>query len=404
MLFVLVSEESRGIWVYLITPSSFLGVENMRQFRGVSEKEIRQFFHIPPSDFSENLERKKLGMAMGAALYLPGSMPNFTDKLSKNNLKNLTSAIICLEDAVSDSELLEAELNVVNELKLIEQNDQNSLIDINNIPLLFIRIRTVQHLEKVVTLLGSAIQYITGFVFPKCTSYNAKSFFLCLESINLQYSTHLYGLPILETKEIIYTETREQELSKLYTVFKQFEDLVLTIRVGATDFTSLFSQRRPGNRTIYELLLITNCFTDILNKFNRKEDNFIVSGPVYEYFESLDSFRLFTDVNSIESILWNEVQLDLLNGFYGKTCIHPSQIDIVNSGYIVPKELFEDACLIIENKAETNGVLRSSAKNKMNEVKPHYSWAMKIIAQAEIYGVLKENVTSLDFLQYIKNL
>ncbi|WP_419960777.1 HpcH/HpaI aldolase/citrate lyase family protein [Psychrobacillus sp. BM2] len=376
----------------------------MRQFKGVSEKEIRQFFHIPPSDFSKKLERKKLGMAMGAALYLPGSMPNFSYKLSNNNLKNLTSAIICLEDAVSDSELSAAEQNVVNELKLIEQNDLNGLIDTNEIPLLFIRIRTVQHLEKMSTLLGSAISYITGIVLPKCTSHNVKSFFLCLQNLNLQHSIHLYALPILETKEIIYTETREQELSNLYTVFKQFEDLILTIRVGATDFTSLFSQRRPGNRTIYDLLLITNCLTDILNKFNRKEDNFVISGPVYEYFESQDSFRLFTDTNSIESILWNEVQLDVLNGFYGKTCIHPSQIDIVNSAYIVSKELFEDACLIVENNAATNGVLRSSARNKMNEVKPHYSWAMKIIAQAEIYGVFKENVTSLDFLQYIKNL
>lgn len=376
----------------------------MRQFRGVSEKEIREFFHIPPSDFSKNLERKKLGMAMGAALYLPGSMPNFSVKLNNKNLKNLTSTIICLEDAVSDSELLEAELNVVNEFKLIERNDQNSLLDTNEIPLLFVRIRNVQQLEKIANLLGSAIRYITGFVFPKCTSNNARNFFLCLQNLNLQHSIHLYALPILETKEIIYTETREQELSNLYTVFKQFEDLVLTIRVGATDFTSLFSQRRPGNRTIYDLLLITNCLTDILNKFNRKEDNFVVSGPVYEYFESQDSFRLFTDANSIEAILWNEVQLDVLNGFYGKTCIHPSQIDIVNSVYIVPKELFEDACLIVENNAETNGVLRSPARNKMNEVKPHYSWAMKIIAQAEIYGVLKENVTSFDFLQYIKNL
>jgi len=400
----LVFEDSRGIWVYLITPSSFLGVENMRQFRGVSEKEIRQFFHIPPSDFSKELERKKLGMAMGAALYIPGSMTNFSSKLTNYHLKNLTSAIICLEDSVSDSELLEAELNVVNEIKLIEQNQQNSLININEIPLLFIRIRNVQQLEKIATLLGSTIQIITGFVFPKCTSDNARNFFLCLQDINLQHSIHLYALPILETKEIMYTEFREQELSNLYTIFKQFEELVLTIRVGATDFTSLFSQRRPGNRTIYDLLLITNCLTDILNKFNRKEDSFVVSGPVYEYFESQDSFRLFRDATSIESILWNEVQLDVLNGFCGKTCIHPSQIDIVNSAYAVSKELFEDACLIVENRAETNGVLRSSARNKMNEVKPHYSWAMKIIAQAEIYGVLKENVTSLDFLQYIKNL
>ena len=376
----------------------------MRQFRGVSEKELLQFFHIPPSEFSKNLERKKLGMAMGASLYLPGSMPNFTEKLSNHNLKNLTSAIICLEDAVSDSELLEAEQNVVQEFKNLEHKKLNNLLDTDEIPLLFVRIRSVQQLEKVAALLGDTIQYITGFVFPKCTSQNAKSFFLCLQNLNLQHSIHLYALPILETKEIIYTEFREQELSKLYTIFKQFGELVLTIRVGATDFTSLFSQRRPGNRTIYDLLLITNCLTDILNKFNRKEDNFVVSGPVYEYFESQDSFRLFTDTNSIESILWNEVQLDAINGFYGKTCIHPSQIDIVNSGYIVPKELFEDACLIVENNAQTNGVLRSSARNKMNEVKPHYSWAMKIIAQAEIYGVFKENVTSLDFLQYIKNL
>lgn len=386
------------------SPSSFLGVENMRQFRGVSEKEIRQFFHIPPSDFSSNMERKKLGMAMGAALYLPGSMPNFTYKLSNNNLKNLTSAIICLEDAVSDSELLDAELNVVNELKSMEQKVQNGSLDTHEIPLLFIRVRTVQHLDKIASLLGSTIRFITGIVLPKCTASNATNFFLCLQSLNSQHSIHLYALPILETKEIIYTETREQELSNLYTVFKQFEELILTIRVGATDFTSLFSLRRPGNRTIYELLLITNCLTDILNKFNRKEDNFVVSGPVYEYFESQDSFRLFNDPNSIESILWAEVQQDLLNGFYGKTCIHPSQVNIVNSGYIVPKELFEDACLIVENESRTNGVLRSSARNKMNEVKPHYSWAKKIIAQAEIYGVLKEHVTSLDFLQYIKNL
>ena len=40
----------------------------------------------------------------------------------------------------------------------------------------------------------------------------------------------------------------------------------------------------------------------------------------------------------------------------------------------------------------------------MNEVKPHYNWALKILIQAEIYGVLKENVTSLDFLQHIKNV
>ena len=112
-----------------------------------------------------------------------------------------------------------------------------------------------------------------------------KVFYLCLQTINLQYSIHLYALPILETKEIIYAETRNKNSHNLYKLFKQFEDIILTIRVGATDFTSLFSLRRPGNRTIYDLKLIANCLTAILNKFNRQEDNFVISGPVYEYFE-----------------------------------------------------------------------------------------------------------------------
>ena len=49
----------------------------MKHFRGVHEEKILHFFHVPPKEFSRNLERKKLGMAIGATLYIPGSMPNF---------------------------------------------------------------------------------------------------------------------------------------------------------------------------------------------------------------------------------------------------------------------------------------------------------------------------------------
>lgn len=376
----------------------------MKQFRGVSEKDILQFFHIPPTAFSKELERRKLGIAMGASLYMPGLMPNFSSKLTNNNFKNLTSTIICLEDSISDSELIDAEINVINELQLIEQNYEKGIIDTNDLPLLFLRIRSVEQLQKLAIQLGHTIRLLTGIVFPKCNSSNAEHFLLSLQEINRQKSIQLYALPILETKEIIYTETREQELSRLYKLFNQFEELILTIRVGGTDFTSLFSQRRPSNRTIYDMKIVTDCLTAILNKFNRHEDNFVVSGPVYEYFEQHEPSYLSKSINIYEELLWNEVQLDMINGFNGKTCIHPSQIDIINSAYIVSKELYDDACLIIEKRAETNGVLRSPTRNKMNEVKPHYSWALKIFAQAEIYGVLKENVTSLEFLQYIKNI
>lgn len=376
----------------------------MKHFRGVHEEEIHRFFHVPPKEFSRNIERKKLGIALGATLYIPGSMPNITTKLTNIHLKNLTNTIICLEDSIADFELIEAENNVIHELRLIDQGFEKGVNLEQELPLLFLRIRNVEQLQKLAEQLGHTIGLFTGIVFPKCTAANAERFLACLRTINLHYSTNLYALPILETKEIIYSETREQELQHLYKLFKQFEDTILTIRVGATDFTSLFSLRRPGDRTVYDIKLIADCLTSILNTFMRQEDNFVISGPVYDYFRPtnhIESTHTFTD---FEAILWNEVQLDVVNGFSGKTCIHPSQIEIVNVAYIVPKEIYDDACLIVDNKHETNGVLRSSARNKMNEVKPHYNWALKILIQAEIYGVLKENVTSLDFLQHIKNV
>ncbi|TQR16552.1 HpcH/HpaI aldolase/citrate lyase family protein [Psychrobacillus soli] len=376
----------------------------MKHFRSVHEEEIHHFFHVPPKEFSRNLERKKLGIALGATLYIPGSMPNISLKLTNDHLKNLTNTIICLEDSIADSELIEAENNVIHELRLIEQAFENDSTTELELPLLFLRIRDIEQLQKLAEQLGSTIRLFTGIVFPKCTAANAEIFLACLQMINLHYSTHLYALPILETKEIIYTETREQELDNLYKLFKRFEDIILKIRVGATDFTSLFSLRRPGNLTVYDIKLIADCLTAILNKFTRYEDNFVISGPVYDYFKPQNHMNSTKTLSDFEAVLWKEVQLDVVNGFSGKTCVHPSQIEIVNTAYIVTKEIYDDARLIVGNKQGTNGVLRSSARNKMNEVKPHYNWALKILIQAEIYGVLKENVTSLDFLQHIKNV
>lgn len=365
----------------------------IRHFKGLSENEVNNFFHLPPKEFSKTTDKLQLGIAMGATLYIPGLMSNFSSKLIKKSFENLTSVIICLEDSVSDNDLTEAENNVAEQLHILTEaiNEHTSLQ--NDLPLLFIRIRSIEQLRRISNLLGNDLDLITGIVFPKCNSNNAIDFFSCLESLNQEKSITLYGLPIIESKEIIYKESRQEELRKLYTIFLNYERLILTIRVGATDFSSLFSLRRPYNRTVYELQLIANCLTEILNTFRRYEDNFIISGPVFEYFD-----------DKSKDILWEEVQLDLLNGFYGKTCIHPKQVDIVNAVYPVSKETFDDASIIVGNRYGNNGILSSPSKNKMNEVKPHYSWAVKILAQAEIYGVLNENVTTHDFMGYIKNL
>ena len=83
------------------------------------------------------------------------------------------------------------------------------------------------------------------------------------------------------------------------------------------------------------------------------------------------------------------MEQDRLNGIIGKTIIHPSHIDAVNAMYAVTHEEFTDAQDILHLSDGKIGVRKSEYGNKMNEIKPHYRWAKRIIMRAESFGVLK---------------
>lgn len=97
-----------------------------------------------------------------------------------------------------------------------------------------------------------------------------------------------------------------QELEKIQEIFNKYDKYLLNIRVGATDFSSLFGLRRNKYTTIYDLKIISDCLTDILNFFLRKSKDYVISGPVWEYF--------FWNENSIENITFKkELLLDIQN-------------------------------------------------------------------------------------------
>ena len=374
----------------------------MRHFDVLTNSDLKTFFKYSPAEFTRDTERETLGLALGAALYTPGSRPDFARKIlagdySRGAFSGLATLIICLEDAVADSELHLAERNVVEQLERLKAANPYHF---QTGPALFLRIRNAAQLDQLIASAGSALGVLTGIVFPKCDSENLRSFFAALNRASEAAGRNLYALPLLETKEVLYSEIRQQTLQEIHGILKEEVERVLTVRVGATDFSSLYGLRRPVERTIYDVHVIRDCLTDVLNRFSRAEDGFTVSGPVYEHFSTVQDYFLSSKA---EKVLWEEVQLDILNGFKGKTCIHPSQIMIVNAGHIVSQETYEDAALILSESGKFNGVLQSPKRNKMNEVKPHLSWARKIAAQAEVYGVLNENVKPIDVLNHIRS-
>ena len=188
-------------------------------------------------------------------------------------------------------------------------------------------------------------------------------------------------MPILEDDTLIYKDTRFKELEKIEKILNTYSRYVLNIRVGGTDFSSRFGLRRDVDMTIYDIKVVSDCLIDILNFFLRQGNEFVISGPVWEYFSN--------DPNSKEiKGLIKELKLDIENGFQGKTIIHPSQINPVNKQYIVDYHNYTDAVNIVERNG---GVFKSSLGNRMNEAAPHLNWAKKIIARAEIFGVLEPN-------------
>ena len=84
-----------------------------------------------------------------------------------------------------------------------------------------------------------------------------------------------------------------------------------------------------------------------------------------------------------------ELILDKANGFMGKTIIHPTHLNYVNGMLAVTREEYEDAYQILNAKG---GVVKSANSNKMNEIGPHKSWAEKIVARGDVYGVIEEEM------------
>lgn len=212
----------------------------------------------------------------------------------------------------------------------------------------------------------------------------------------------LYGMPVFETANLLYKENRLAQLKNLHELLAEHRDMILNVRVGATDFLGVYGIRRKRHQTLYDVMVLRDGLSDILNVFGRQDDGFVVSGAVWEYFdapneESQSGAVATKTLTAALAGLQRECEFDQLNGFQGKTVIHPTHVQFVNAYYTVTHEDYEDALAIL-NHTHDAGVLKSTSGNKMNEMKPHQYWAVRIIRQAEMYGVLQSQKTYLDLL------
>lgn len=354
-----------------------------------------------PESFNKYSDKNFLQYCLGATMYMPGTK-DFTEKIIHSAFPELTSMVFCFEDACPENQVEIAEKNVLKIFEAINEAIDKGEFSYDKLPLIFCRVRNEEQFHRFGEQLKKEhMKILAGINFPKFNSHNGNAYMEYLKELNIRFGEVLYGMPIIEDKEVAYKESRIDELMRIKNILDNYKDIVLQVRVGATDFSSNFGMRRGVDYSIYDILPVRDILSDIINVFGRNND-YVISGPVWEYFRASKEmmFQEIPDysiedcllkripiVNSEVDGLLREVILDKANGFVGRTVIHPTHVKFVNTLQSVTVEEYNDAINILNN--DEGGVFNGTSGNKMNEVKPHTNWAKKVYMRSRAYGVIE---------------
>ncbi len=370
----------------------------MRHFGHVAPEVRKRLFHKEPVTFTADSPARLLSAALGATLYSPATRPRLADDVLKQGGRGVVSMVLCLEDSIDDADVTAGEENLVRQLTDLAARPGA------DVPLLFVRVRTPEQIPDLVRRLGGAVRLLSGFVLPKFTEERGMPFLEALSGAEAASGRRLFAMPVLESPELLYRESRVPTLEGIFRAVDKYRDRVLALRLGVTDFCSSYGLRRAPDMTAYDVQVVASVISDVVNMLGRADGTgFTVTGPVWEYFrvqERMFKPQLrqspFLQVQAAElrqkliehamDGLLREISLDHANGLLGKTCIHPSHVLPVHALSVVSHEEFSDAQDILRPERGGGGVLRSAYTNKMNEVKPHRAWAERTLLRAEAFG------------------
>ncbi|MEU6598981.1 HpcH/HpaI aldolase/citrate lyase family protein [Streptomyces flaveolus] len=382
----------------------------MRHFGHIAPEVRQRLFHQEPCAFTADSPARLLSAALGATLYSPATRPRLADDIVKQAGSGVVSMVLCLEDSIDDADVEPGEENLVRQFADLAARPGTEP------PLLFIRVRTPEQIPDLVRRLGPAVRLLSGFVMPKFTEERGIPFLEALTAAENSSGRRLFAMPVLESPELLYRESRVETLEGISRAVGKYRDRVLALRLGVTDFCSSYGLRRAPDMTAYDVQIVASVIADVVNMLGRADGTgFTVTGPVWEYFrvsERMFKPQLrqspFLEVQAVslrEKLiehamdgLLREISLDQANGLLGKTCIHPSHVLPVHALSVVSHEEFSDAQDILRPERGGGGVLRSAYTNKMNEVKPHRAWAERTVLRAEVFGVANEDVGFVELL------
>lgn len=294
---------------------------------------------------------------LGATLYMPATRTDIADTILNNKISGLRSLIICLEDAVSDTDIPVALENLHQLLAELAQAKAQG--DTSHWPLIFIRPRHVEMGQQMVTNFN--LTPIDGLVLPKFTQASLPEWW------EIMGNTHLCMMPTLETEEVFDVIQMTQLADTLLA--HPCCDRIIALRIGGNDLMSVISLRRTRYLTLYDGP-IGYVIKMLVAVFGPR--HFALTAPVCEHIDD-------------HEVIDRELLLDIAHGLVGKTAIHPKQISKIEQAYMVSQAEHADALRILNS---TQAVFKS--QGAMCEPATHRRWASGILDRAQVYGIVAE--------------
>lgn len=294
---------------------------------------------------------------LGATLYMPATRNDIAGAILDGKIPGLRSLVICLEDAVSETDMPDALANLAQLLHTL--NDAKQAGGNAEWPLVFIRPRhpdmgkwLTEHFD---------LSAVDGFVLPKYTLSALPQWW------EIMGNTHLCMMPTLETEEVFdVVQMRELAIALLA---HPCHGRIIALRIGGNDLMNVVSLRRPRDLTLYDSPM-GYVIKMLVSVFAPRD--FALTAPVCEHIDDHD-------------VMARELALDMAHGLVGKTAIHPRQIAVIERALMVTQGEHSDALRILNS---TQAVFKS--QGSMCEPATHRRWAVGILERAQVYGLVNE--------------
>ncbi|MGN1102373.1 MAG: HpcH/HpaI aldolase/citrate lyase family protein, partial [Huintestinicola sp.] len=219
-------------------------------------------------------DRRRLEYSVGPLLYMPALRTDIARKLSEG-FTGLRSAAICLEDTIRDDMVEAAEDNLLSQLSILADDRPEKL------PMIFIRVRSGEQLERLSRMPENSFDLITGFILPKIDDETFSEYVPYLNRA-FERKSSLFIMPIIENPSFLRLSSRYSKLERLFDRLMDMRDRILNIRIGGNDFCRALNLRADIRSTVYDILPVGQLISDIAAVF---AGEFTVSAPVWNYFE-----------------------------------------------------------------------------------------------------------------------